>query len=148
MFLPLLIVLTYGSYQIGRVQDFQNTVSYVTQDGGDLASGGQSLSAMLDLTMEKGSVIGLEARGGLVVSRLVLQDGAPAIQEQVASAGYRGGGRIGAVGDAAGDLPEAFAYGGPESYVFEFFYERPPLVPALSFLSVLVPEVLYERVVF
>jgi hypothetical protein len=148
MVTPLLFLVIFGILEFGNILDSQQTVSYLTREGASMASRGVSLDAVLGATLENGEAIQLEDRGGLVLSRLVVEDGVPCVEEQLASMGYESASRLGVVGDELDELTEITMADGANIYVVEIFYERPTLTPVMAFLSGMVPDVLYDRAIF
>jgi Flp pilus assembly protein TadG len=148
MVTPLLCLVIFGILEFGNILDSQQTVSYLTREGASMASRGVSMNAVLAATMDNGNTIQLEERGGVVLSRLVVEGGVPCVEEQVASVGYDGASRLGPVGEELEELTDIQMAEGANVYVLEIFYNRPTLTPVMAFLSGTVPEVLYDRAIF
>jgi len=148
MVTPLLMLVIFGILEFGNILDSQQTVSYLTREGASMASRGVSFDAVMGATLVNGEGIQLEERGGLVLSRLIVEDGGLRIEEQLASFGYTGASRLGVVGDELDELTDIVMAEGANVYVLEVFYIRPTLTPVMAFLSGMVPDVLYDRAIF
>jgi hypothetical protein len=110
MVTPLLMLVIFGILEFGNILDSQQTVSYLSRVGASMASRGVSFDAVMGATLDNGAGIQLEDRGGLVLSRLVVEDGVPNVREQVASLGYAGASRLGVVGDELDDLTDIIMF--------------------------------------
>lgn len=148
MVTPLMLLLVFGIIEFGSVLDSQQAVSYLSREGANIASRGTALDTVLAVTMLNGQEIELDTRGGAVVSRVTVQDAAPQIEEQVASAGYASASHLGAEGDEVGGMSGLTLQEGASVYVVEIFYDRPMLTPLMEFFSGSVPSTLYDRAVF
>jgi hypothetical protein len=144
----ILLMLALGIVEFGTAYSAAHTLSGLSREGANLAARGTSLGESIEVTMENGSDLGLSARGGAIASRIVMEDGTPVLEEQVASGSYAGQSRIGNAGD---EVPSAAGWGmrdGQIVYVMEVFYDYEAVTPFNALTGVVVPEVLYERAIF
>lgn len=146
--LPLLLVIVFGIIEFGSIIDSQHAMSYLTREGANIASRGASLDQVLTVTLENGSEMRLDERGGVVVTRVRVEDSMPEVVEQLATSGYGGASRLGGPGDQIATLLGGSLGEGTSVHVVEVFYQRPTLTPFANFFSGSVPETMYDRSVF
>ena len=145
---PILIVVVLGIIEFGSILDSQQAMSYLTREGASIASRGTPLDEVLTVTMNNGSEIQLDTRGGAVVSRVRVEGSVPQIEEQVTSPGYVAASHVGSVGDPVGSMSGLNLSEGTTVYVVEVFYERPMLTSITGFFSGTIPDVMYDRAIF
>ncbi len=148
MVTPVLLLFVLAIIEFGSILDSQQAVSYLTREGANIASRGTALDTVLAVTLRNGESIRLEDNGGAIVSRVFIEDGSPAIEEQVSSPGYSTSSRFGGEGDPVTSMEDLILSDGSSVYVVEVFYERPIVTPIMSFFSGSIPTVLYDRAVF
>ena len=148
MVIPLLLLVVFGIIEFGHLFDSQQTMSYLTREGANIASRGTSLDEVLTVTMQNGSEIQLDTRGGVVVSRVQFENSQATIDLQVASSGYVTASKVGMTGDAVGPMTGLNLVDGTTVHVVEVFYERPMLTPIMEFFNGSVPDVMYDRAIF
>ncbi len=145
---PLLLLVVFGIIEFGAMLDSQQAMSHLTREGANIASRGTALDTVLAVTMQNGSEMQLDTRGGAVVSKILIQGTVPTVNQQVASAGYSTASRVGGPGDPVGAVSGMNLADGASVYVVEVFYDRPTLTPLQAFFSGSIPNVMYDRAVF
>lgn len=145
---PLLLVLFMGIAEAATAYDQQHTIVSLSREGANIASRGALLSDVIDVVMANGDNIALAELGGVVASRVYVEDGTPLVVEQQASPGYLGRSRIGALGEQAGPLQGMGLVNGQSLYVVEVFSPYRSFTPLSSFVAGAVPQGLYSRSVF
>lgn len=131
----------------GRVHPYSKPLSRRSGSGPPRLRG-TPLDEVLTLTMNNGSQIQLDTRGGAIVSRVRVEDSVPQIEEQVTSPGYAAASHVGSVGDPVGSMSGLNLSEGTTVYVVEVFYERPMLTSITGFFSGTIPDVMYDRAIF
>src|SRR5687767_2694116 len=104
----MLLMLALGVVEFGSAYSAAHTLSGLSREGANLAARGTTLGESIAVTMENGGDLGLSERGGAIASRIVMEDGTPVLEEQVASGSYAGQSRI---ADPGEDVPGATAWG-------------------------------------
>ena len=99
MVTPIMLLVVFGIIEFGSILDSQQAMSHLTREGANIASRGAPLDTVLAVTLRNGADIELDARGGAVVSRVLVEGGVPNVDYQVASAGYAGASQLGNPGD-------------------------------------------------
>lgn len=145
---PLLLLIVFAIIEFGGMLDSQQAMSYLTREGANIASRGEDLDNVLNVTMQNGSEIGLDSRGGAVVSRVVVENSVAKIDEQVASSGYASASRVGNAGDIVASMAQVNLVDGSRLHVVEVFYQRPSVTPLMGFFSGSIPDVMYDKSVF
>lgn len=145
---PLLLVLLMGVAEAGTAYDRQHTLVGLSREGANIASRGAAMAEVIDVVMANGADIGLAERGGVVVSRVFVEDGTAEVVEQEASPGFLNGSRIGAVGETAAALQTLGLIDGQSVYVVEVFLAYRAFTPLSAFVEGAVPQGLYSRSVF
>lgn len=148
MVTPLLLLVLLGIIEFGGLLDSQQTLSGLSREGANIASRGTAIDTVLAVTMNNGATIGLDTRGGAVVSRLTVSGGAAQIEDQRASPGYTASSRLGAAGDEVAEVTSLGLSNGVTVYAVEVFLTRPPSTPIGSFFGGTIPDVLYDRAIF
>lgn len=146
--LPFLLVIVLGVVEFGTIFGRQHTLTSLGREGANIAARGEPLDAVTVLTLESGTQIELATRGGVVSSRVVIEDGVPVIVEQVPSPGYGGLSRLGGEDDPAPALSQVAGDEGASFYVVEVFLMHESRTPLRRLLGDGVPDTLYSRAVF
>ena len=146
--MPILLVLFLGIVEAATAYDRQHTLEGLSREGANIASRGAELDEVVDLMVESGSIIGLEDRGGAIVSRLRVGDGLAEIVGQEATTGYLGQSQLGTLGEFAADFDGYGMVEGSNLHVVELFYSYDPFTPLGSFVVGAIPQGLYSRAVF
>ena len=146
--LPVLLLVVFAVIEFGSMLDSQQSMSLLTREGANIASRGEDLNTVLNVTMQNGSELQLDTRGGAVLSRILVENATATIEQQVASAGYASSSQMGAPGDEVPSITGINMVDGSRVHVMEIFYARPTLTPLAAFFSGTIPDVLYDRSVF
>ncbi len=145
---PVLLVLAFGILELGHALSEAHAMSSLTREGANIAARGTDLDTVLAVTMLNGASIGLDGRGGTVVSRIRIQSGVPTVREQVASPGLNTLSRIGLVDSIATGLAGANLTDGQELYAVEIFYDHQKLTPLSRLIGSVVPDTMYDFAIF
>ena len=145
---PLLLMMLLGVIEYGNVFSSVHTLASLSREGANLASRGSTLPVVVDNVLTSGSDIGLASRGGVVVSRLVVQGGVAKVDDQVSSTGYGGKSHMGAAKGPAAGTGTWGLQEGQIVYVVELFYRYDTVTPLESVVGIGVPDTLYERGIF
>lgn len=146
--LPLLLIILLGVIEFGRAFEMQHAISGLSREAANLAARGASLQQAIDVTLSNGADLELGREGGVVASRILVDDGQVIVDDQLASAGYAGKTKIGLKGAPVAGLDVAGLTGGETLYVVEVFYRYSTVTPFKGFTKAVFPEELYERAVF
>ena len=79
--MPILLLVIFAILEFGNILDSQQAISYLTREGANIASRGATLDEVLDVTMQNGGEIQLDTRGGVVVSRVLIEAAVPTIDQ-------------------------------------------------------------------
>ena len=145
---PLLLVIFMGVTEAATAYDRQHAITGLSREGANIASRGADLDEVIQVVMTNGEILDLDALGGVVASRIFVDDGTPEIVAQVASPGFEESSKIGAVGSAAVPLSGVGLVDGQSLHVVEIFSEYRSFTPLSGFVAAAVPEGLYSRSVF
>lgn len=146
--LPILLLLAFGILEVGRLLEQQHTISGLTREGANLASRGGTLEQALTTTRTNQVATGLGPDGGVIVSRVVVENGLPRVAEQVASDGFALSSRVALPDSIASPYLTSGLREGQRYYVVEMFVPYQSFTPFGSLLENVVPEVLYDRSLF
>lgn len=148
LIVPVLLTVTFGILELGTLLDVSHSITGLSREGANLAARGASLDSVLYITVLNGQTIGLGDEGGVVASRIDVQGGVPMITSQLASAGYVGHSRIGAIGSPAAGLVGQGLTDARTYYTVEVFAPYRPFTPLQGFVDSIVPDTLYDRSLF
>ena len=96
--LPILLIMMFAVIEFGNAYSVVHTMAGLSREGANIAARGTSLDTTLQVVLNNGSDIQLSSLGGSIVTRIQVQSGTAMVTNQVASPGYTGVSRIGAVG--------------------------------------------------
>lgn len=146
--LPVLLLIVFGVLEFGHMIDIRHGLSGLMREGANIASRGEPIADVLQITMDNGASYDLASRGGSVVSELRIEDGEPIVRDQVASSGFASRSVMGVVGDTADVLTAVPLSEGTRFYVVEVFYAYRALTPLSTIAGGLVPDTIYDRAIF
>jgi len=149
--LPLLLVVFLGMVELSHAYDMVHGMGSISREAANIASRGGTLAEAQGVALTNGSDLGIDTRGGVVVSRIVFTDswwsGSRArVMEQLTSNGYAS--RLAAVNRNVPALNSAGYSTDTEVFAVEVFLPYEPITPIGSWLGRLIPDVVYERAVF
>ena len=137
-----------GVIESGNSLSIKHKMIVVSREGANIASRGSSLQETLNTVMTLGNEIQLLEKGGAVVSRIIVTDGDPTVDAQVAYGSYGGSSRLGVAGSIADPLVSLTMTEGQAFYAVEIFYQYDALTP----IGALIPDgwtdEIYERAIF
>ena len=146
--LPVLLIIIFGILELGNALDKAHAMSTLSREGANIAVRGTDLDTVAAVTMTNGVSMGLEARGGTVVSRILVEGGIPTVKEQVASSGYAGLSRIGLVDSVAAGFGGAGLMEGQQLFAVEVFYDHLKVTPLSRVMGPIIPDTMYDATVF
>ena len=149
--LPMVIVVFLGMVELSHAYDMVHGMGSISREAANIASRGGTLAEAQSVALTNGSDLGIDTRGGVVVSRIVFTyswwSGSKArVMEQLTSNGYAS--VLGAVNETASALSSAGYSTDTEVFAVEVFLPYEPITPIGNWLGRLIPDVLYERAVF
>lgn len=148
MVLPVILIILLGLVEFANAYDTVHGLAGISREGANIAARGTSFSEVMDVVMADGATLGLNEGGGAVVSRIVVRQGVPVVEEQLASAGYAGTSQLGAK-DGAVDVLRTVGFSeGSTHYAVEVYLGYESVTPLKRLLGSAVPEMLYERAIF
>ena len=149
--LPFVIVVFLGMVELSHAYDMVHGMGSIGREAANIASRGATLAEAQSVALTNGSDLGIDSRGGVVVSRIVFTSSwwsgtSARIMEQLTSSGY--GSLLGAENETASALSSAGYSTDTEVFAVELFLQYEPITPIGRWLDGLIPNVLYERAVF
>ncbi|HKP30819.1 MAG TPA: TadE/TadG family type IV pilus assembly protein [Gemmatimonadales bacterium] len=148
LLLPFLTMMIFGLIEFGRGIDEKHSLATLSREAALLAARGTSLDSVAQAVIDNGGDIHLDVSGGSIASAVEITKKSAIVRQQVASPGFAGTSRLGAVGDTAAGLGGVGLIEGTTVYVVEVFYNHTPIVPLGRLFNLAVPATLYERAVF
>ena len=148
LIVPVLLTLTFGILELGTLLDVSHSITSLSREGANLAARGASLDSVLYVTVLNGQAVGLDDGGGVIASRIDLQDAVPMITAQLASPGYVGRSRLGQLGSPASGLVGQGLTNARTYHIVEVFAPYHPFTPLEGFVDSIVPDTLYDRSLF
>ena len=146
--LPLLLILFLGLVEAGNSLSIKHKIAVLTREGANIASRGSSLEEALTAVMESGGDIRLSEMGGAIISRVVIDDGEPVIDAQLAYLGFESRSRLGLPDSTAVSLAGLPFEDGQVLYVVEILVDYQALTPLAALVPSGVADEVYERAVF
>lgn len=146
--LPFLLVVSFGILELGNALDKAHGMSTLSREGANIAVRGTSLDTVAAVTMSNGASIGLDLRGGTIVSRILVEGGVPTLKEQVATSGYDGLSRVGQVDSTVSAFGTAGLVDGQQLFAVEVFYDHQEVTPLSRVLAPIIPDTMYDVAVF
>jgi hypothetical protein len=146
--LPVILIILLGMVEFSHAYDRVHGLAGLSREGANIAARGTGLTEVLTTVMANGETLEMTARGGAIVSRIVVQGGEPTVMAQVATAGYESESQIVDVDAAAQWISMAGFAEGSTHYAVEVFLTHEPVTPLGQLYRTVAPPVLYERAVF
>ncbi len=145
---PLLLLIFLGMVEAATAYDRQHVLAGLSREGANIASRGAELQEVIDVITANGASIGFGELGGVVVSRVLIDEDATEVTAQLGTPGFEPRSRLGAVGDPAIGFEGLGLVEGHELHVVELFYDYNAFTPLGAFVEGAVPDGLYSRAVF
>ncbi len=146
--LPFLLIMSFGILELGNALDKAHGMATLSREGANIAVRGTTLDTVVSVTMSNGVSIGLDARGGTIVSRILVEGGVPTLKEQVATSGYVGLSRVGQVDSTVAQYAGAGLVDGQQLFAVEIFYDHQKVTPLSRVLAPIIPDTMYDVSVF
>ena len=146
--LPLILIILLGMVEFSNAYDRTHGLAGLSREGANIAARGTGLNEVLATVLADGQTLRLSAEGGVIVSRLVIQDGQPVVMAQITTLGYEASSRLTDVNGSAAWISGAGFAEGSTHYSVEVFLTYSPITPLARLIRVVMPSVLYERAVF
>ena len=146
--LPFLLIMSFGILELGNALDKAHGMSTLSREGANIAVRGTALDTVASVTMSNGVSIGLDVRGGTIVSRILVEGGVPTLKEQVATSGYDGLSRVGQVDSTVSKYAGAGLVDGQQLFAVEIFYDHQKVTPLSRVLGPIIPDTMYDVSVF
>ena len=144
--LPLLLIVFLAMVELSHAYDMVHGMGSISREAANIASRGATLAEASTVALNNGRDLGVNTRGGVVVSRIEFAGSTPRVREQITTSGY--GSRLGGVNQSVTALNRAGYSSGTDVYAVEVFLRYEPITPVGQWLSGLMPNVLYQRAVF
>ncbi len=148
--LPFLLLMAFGILELGNALDKAHGMATLSREGANIAVRGADLDEVATVTMMNGVSIGLDTRGGTIVSRILVEEGVPIVREQVASSGYAGLSRIGQMDSPVTgflDVTPGLAEG-QQVFAVEVFFDHQMVTPLARLMAPIIPDTMYDAAVF
>jgi Flp pilus assembly protein TadG len=147
--LPIILIIMLGMVEFAHAYDRVHGLAGLSREGANIAARGTALTEVLTVVMANGQTLQVPSKGGAIVSRVVVQQGTPTVQAQVASAGFEDQSKLSDDQDQAAQwIAQAGFAEGSTHYAVEVFLTYDPVTPLSRFLGSTAPSMLYERAVF
>lgn len=146
--LPFLLIMCFGILELGNALDKAHGMATLSREGANIAVRGTALDTVAAVTMSNGVSIGLDVRGGTIVSRILVESGQPTLKEQVATSGYDGLSRVGQVDSIVAQYAGAGLVDGQQLFAVEVFYDHQKVTPLSRLLGPIIPDTMYDVSVF
>lgn len=148
MVLPVILIILLGLVEFANAYDTVHGLAGISREGANIAARGTALPEVMDVVLADGAVLGLDRGGGVLVSRIVVRQGVPMVEEQLASSGYDGTSQLGIKDGAVETLRTVGFSEGSTHYAVEVYLGYESVTPLRRLLGSAVPELLYERAIF
>ncbi len=146
--LPFLLLMAFGILELGNALDKAHAMATLSREGANIAVRGVDLDTVAAVTMMNGVSIGLDTRGGTIVSRILVEGGVPVVKEQVASSGYAGLSRIAQVDSTVTGFLGSGLAEGQQVFAVEVFYDHQKVTPLARLMAPVIPDTMYDATVF
>ena len=128
--LPVILMILLGMVEFANAYDRVHGLAGLSREGANIAARGTALTEVMNVMMTNGRTLSVDTDGGAVISRIVVRQGVPEVEAQLAKW----------IADAG--LAE-----GSTHYTVELFLAYQPVTPVAKLLGV-APSLLYERALF
>ena len=145
--LPVILVVLLGMVEFAHAYDRVHGLAGLSREGANLAARGTAMTEVLNVVMTNGQTLNVHTRGGAVISRIVVNQGAVEVLAQLASSGYEDSSRLMDADVAAQWIADAGLSEGSTHYTVELFLTYEPVTPIVNLVGV-APSQLYERALF
>ena len=146
--LPMVLFLIFGTIELANAFDRELGIGSLSREGANIAARGTGLNEVLATVVATGAPLHLEDRGGVIVSRVVVDDSRPVVKAQVASRGFESKSLLVTSDSTAAWIADAGFADGSTHYVVEVYLAYEPVTPVWGMFDRVVPQTLYERAVF
>jgi hypothetical protein len=148
LLMPIMLLLVLGLIESGNGLAIKHKLAVLTREGANIAARGTSLQETLDVVMTGGDEIELREHGGAIVTRIVVTEGDPVIDDQLTIAGFEGESRLGLTEEIVLPLTGIALVEGQVFHAVEIIYNYEPLTPLGGMLPSAVTDKIYERAFF
>jgi len=148
LILPLLLILVLALIESGNGLSIKHKMAVLTREGANIASRGSSLQETLDVVMNGGAEIDLSAKGGAIISRIVVTGGTPVVANQLASSGFEERSRLGLPDSTSVALESIPLAEGQVLYAVEIIFDYEAMTPLAGLFARAVTDEVYERAIF
>lgn len=145
--LPIILTILLGMVEYANAYDQVHGLAGLSREGANIAARGTALSEVMDVVMTNGRTLNVDSNGGAVISRIVIREGVPAVEAQLASTGYEDASRLMDADAAAQWIVDAGFSEGSTHYTVELFLVYQPVTPIAKLVGA-TPSMLYERALF
>ena len=145
--LPVILVILLGMVEFANAYDRVHGLAGLSREGANIAARGTALTEVMNVVMTNGQTLSVDKKGGAIISRIVVRQGVPEVEAQLASSGYEGKSRLKDADEAAKWIADAGLSEGSTHYTVELFLGYEPVTPVAKILGV-APSLLYERALF
>lgn len=145
--LPVILVVLLGMVEFAHAYDRVHGLAGLSREGANIAARGTGLTEVMNVVMTNGRTLNVDRSGGAVISRIVVRQGTPVVEAQLASSGYEDSSRLTDADDAARWIADAGLAEGSTHYTVELFLTYEPVTPLTKLIGI-APSLLYERALF
>ena len=145
---PILLLLLLGLIESGNGLSIKHKMATLSREGANIAARGTSLQQTLDVVMNNGDEIQLSESGGAIITRVIVKDGDPVIDAQLAFSGFENSSRLGLPDSIVVALQALNLVDGQSFHAVEILFEYEPLTPVGNFLPGGWTDEVYERAIF
>ncbi len=146
--IPVILIILLGMVEFSHAYDRVHGLAGLSREGANIAARGTGMGEVLSTVMANGETLKVPARGGAIVSRLVVQDGQPVVMAQLATDGYDDQSKVKDSDEVAAWITDAGFAEGSTHYTVEVFLVYEPITPLGRMFEAAAPSLLYERAVF
>jgi hypothetical protein len=145
---PILLLLLLGLIESGHGLSIKHKMATLSREGANIAARGTTLQQTLDVVMGGGDEIGLSENGGAIITRVIVKNGDPVIDAQLAFGGFENASRLGLADSVAVALQSLSLIEGQVFHAVEILYDYESITPVGNFLPAGWTDEVYERAIF